>query len=222
VRTAISTAPLTPSSARSCAPRASPTRSSLKGSTIRITPPSDTRGSDRRARPFVRRHSGRPPDLRCSGTGGHGQVQSPMWSLRHVVRDVRPEHSLEVPTTVDQDVVEALLAHGPQRNRSANAFARGARIGVRMTRTSSARSTASNGPQNVASRSRRRNRTPASRSSMARFLACSGDPRRVGVRGDTGHVHSPGRALDEEQDVERRAPDRLDGEEVGREDPRRL
>ena len=38
-----------------------------------------------------------------------------MWSLRHVVRDVRPEHSLEVPTTVDQDVVEALLAHGPHK-----------------------------------------------------------------------------------------------------------
>ena len=29
-------------------------RLGLKGSTIRITPPSDTRGSDRRARPFVR------------------------------------------------------------------------------------------------------------------------------------------------------------------------
>ena len=36
-----------------------------------------------------------------------------MWSLRHVVRNVRLEHSLEVPTTVDQDVVEALAAHGP-------------------------------------------------------------------------------------------------------------
>ena len=62
--------------------------------------------------PFDRRLS-RPPGLRCSGTGGYGQAQSPMWSLRHVVRDVRPEHSLEVPTTVDQDVVEALAAHGP-------------------------------------------------------------------------------------------------------------
>ena len=36
-----------------------------------------------------------------------------MWSLLDVVRDVRPEHSFEVPTIVDQDVVEALLAHGP-------------------------------------------------------------------------------------------------------------
>ena len=44
--------------------------------------------------------SGSPLDLRRSVTGGHGQAQSPMWSLRHVVRDVRPEHSLEVPTTV--------------------------------------------------------------------------------------------------------------------------
>jgi len=32
-------------------------------------------------------------------------------------------------------------------------------------------------------------------------------------------VHSAGRKLDEEQDVERLEPDRLDGEEVGREDP---
>jgi hypothetical protein len=65
-----------------------------------IRPPSTSlRSFDRRP--------GSPPDLRCSVTGGHGQAQSPMWSLRHVVRDVRPEHSLEVPTTVDQDVVEA-------------------------------------------------------------------------------------------------------------------
>ena len=36
-----------------------------------------------------------------------------MRSLVDVVRDVRPEHSFEVPTIVDQDVVEALAAHGP-------------------------------------------------------------------------------------------------------------
>jgi len=65
--------------------------------------------------PSFDRRSGSPPDLRCPVTGGHGQAQSPMWSLRHVVRDVRLEHSREVPTTVDQDVVEALAAHGPER-----------------------------------------------------------------------------------------------------------
>ena len=36
-----------------------------------------------------------------------------MWSLLYVVCDVRPEHSLQVPTTVDQDVVEVLSADGP-------------------------------------------------------------------------------------------------------------
>src|SRR5665811_1458617 len=34
----------------------------LKGSTIRITPPGDTRGSGRRARPFVRPALGSPPE----------------------------------------------------------------------------------------------------------------------------------------------------------------
>jgi hypothetical protein len=42
------------------------------------------------------------------------------------------------------------------------------------------------------------------------------------VLGHAGQVHAPGRELDEEQDVERLETDRLDGEEVGRPDPRRL
>ena len=56
--------------------------------------------------------SGSPPDLQVSVAGGYGQAQSPMWSLLYVVSNVSLEHSLEVPTTVDQDVVEALSAHG--------------------------------------------------------------------------------------------------------------
>ena len=36
-------------------------------------------------------------------TGGYGQAQYPMWSLLYVVSDVGLEHSLEVPTTADQD-----------------------------------------------------------------------------------------------------------------------
>jgi len=36
-----------------------------------------------------------------------------MWSLGHVVSDVILEYSLEVPTTVDQNAVKALSAHGP-------------------------------------------------------------------------------------------------------------
>jgi hypothetical protein len=38
-----------------------------------------------------------------------------MWSLLEVVGEVRFEHPLEVPTTVDQDVVKALSAHGPHK-----------------------------------------------------------------------------------------------------------
>src|SRR5664279_4969244 len=38
-----------------------------------------------------------------------------MWSLLVVGSDVGLEHSLEVPTTVDQDVVKALFAHGPHK-----------------------------------------------------------------------------------------------------------
>ena len=63
--------------------------------------------------PSFDRRSGSPPDLRCSVTGGYGQAQSPMWSLLYVVSDVGLEHSLKVLTAVDQDVVEALSAHGP-------------------------------------------------------------------------------------------------------------
>lgn len=89
--------------------------------------------------PSFDRHSGSPPDLRCSVTGGHGQAQSP-------------------------DVVSRPCSAG----RNPGALARG------------------------------------------------------GVRSDAHQVHSPGREFDEEQDVDGLQPDRLDGEEVGREDPRRL
>jgi hypothetical protein len=61
---------------------------------------------------FDRRSDG-PSDLPCSVTGGHGQAQPSMRSLLHVVSDVGLENALEVPTTADQDVVEALSAHGP-------------------------------------------------------------------------------------------------------------
>src|SRR6266516_7517504 len=59
--------------------------------------------------------------LRCSVTGGYCQVQPSMWSLLHVVNEVSPEHPLEMPTTVDQDMVEALSAHGCNRGQDARA-----------------------------------------------------------------------------------------------------
>jgi hypothetical protein len=101
--------------------------------------------------PSFDRRSASPPDLRCSVTCGYGQAQSPMWSLLHVVSDVRAEHSIEVPRTVDQDMVEALPAHGPHEPL-------GEGVGPRcpdrrsITRTPSVRSTSSNRPENLASR----------------------------------------------------------------------
>jgi hypothetical protein len=50
-----------------------------------------------------------------------------------VVLDVLLEHCLQVTVTEDDGPVEALVADGPMK-RSANAFALGARTGVRITR----------------------------------------------------------------------------------------
>ena len=65
-------------------------------------------------------------------------------------------------------------AFDPDRatHRSANAFARGARIGVLTMFTPSERKTSSNGRENLASRSRIENRMPRSPSPTARFRAC--------------------------------------------------
>src|SRR5712691_1966526 len=86
--------------------------STLNGSTIRITLPAILVDQPAEHVPSFDRRSD-PPDLRCSVAGGYSQAQPPVSSLLHVVIDVRLEHSLEMSTTVDQDVVEALPAHGP-------------------------------------------------------------------------------------------------------------
>ena len=144
-----------------------------------------------------------------------------MWSLLEVMRNVSLEHSLEMPTTVDQDVVEALLAHGPHK-----ALREGVRPRCPDRRSDDPDALAA---EHRIERSRERGvsvaqeephtRQPLLDGEVPRLL---GDPRGVGVLGHARQVHSAGRELDEEQDVERLEADRLDGEEVGREDPRRL
>ena len=94
-----------------------------------------------------------------------------MRPLLRVMAHVDTEHPIEMPSSVDEDVVQAFRAD-VLMNRSAKALALGARIGVRMTWTSSVRNTSSNGPENFVSRSCKRNLIAVSRSSMARFLAC--------------------------------------------------
>lgn len=108
--------------------------------------------------------------------------------------------------------------------RSACAFAFGAWIGVRMTRIPSDRSTVSNGPVNFASRSRMRNRAGLVRASSprARLRACSGDPRRVGVRRCRTHVDPPAAQLDEHEDVQSPEPGGLDGAAVAGDDAIRV
>jgi len=131
-----------------------------------------------------------------------------MWSLLYVVSDVRLEHSLEVPTTVDQDVVEALSAHGPHEPLRACV---GPRCADRRSDDADALAA-----EHLIERSRElgvpfakeepNTRKPFVDGEVPGLL---GDPRRVGVRADAHHVHSPGRELDEEQDVYRLEPDRL-------------
>ena len=144
-----------------------------------------------------------------------------MWSLRHVVSDVRLEHPLEVPTTVDQDVVEALSAHRPHESL---------REGIRLRCADRGSDDADAfGAEHRIEQSRElgvpvAKEEPNTRQPLfdGQVPGLLGDPRRVGVCGDAHHVDSAGRELNEEQDVERLEADRLDGEEVGREDPRRL
>ncbi len=171
--------------------------------------------------PPLDRRLNRPPGLRCSGSGGYGQAQSPMWSLTEVVGNVRLKHSLEVPTTVDQDVVEALAAHGPHEPL---------REGIRPGRPDRGSDDADAlGAEDRIERSgelgvpvvheEAHSRQPLLDGKVPRLLRY---PRRVGVLGHTGQVNSSRGEFDEEQDVERLEADRLDGEEVGREDARRL
>jgi hypothetical protein len=100
-----------------------------------------------------------------------GQIQPPMGPLLHVVAHVHTEHPIEMPTPVDQHMVEALRADRPHEPL-------GERIGLwRPDRGAddpelSVPNISSNGPENFASRSRKWNRIPVRRSSMARFLAC--------------------------------------------------
>src|SRR5438105_15951960 len=99
-------------------------------------------------------------------------------------------------------------------NRSANALARGARTGVKITSAPSLRNTSSKLPVNLESRSRIRNRTgcfaSALRGEVAPLLSHPGAAWRGG---DAGKVDTPSLEFDEEQDVDRLEPQRFDGEE---------
>src|SRR5512132_864877 len=106
-------------------------------------------------------------------------------------------------------------------NRSAMAFAWGARTGVLTIRMPPARTTSSNGPLYLLSRSRIRNRLPSSARSRPRSCLL-GDPRAVGVGRAAGEPDAPACVRDEEQHVVPAREHALDGEEVAGNDARGL
>ena len=117
------------------------------------------------------------PDLRP----GHGpRVQSGIGRLKVeaqmrpgpvIVLDVGAEHALQVTASENEDVVETLPTNGATQ-RSANAFAFGARMGVFGTASHYVRRTSSKPPENLASRSRTRMCLSSRRPVIARFRPC--------------------------------------------------
>src|SRR6266540_4092298 len=99
--------------------------------------------------------------------------------------------------------------------RSANAFAFGARNGVRMISTPSLSKTSSKARLNFALRSWIRKRIGLGRSESDqanwRLLRC---PAPIRVGGAAGEVHAPRAELEEEEHVQASEPERLNGEEV--------
>jgi hypothetical protein len=90
--------------------------------------------------------------------------------------------------------------------RSAIAFARGARTGVRMIRMSALANTASNSVVNLRSRSRSRIKEPEPVRAVAevheQVAGLLGDPGPGRVGGDPGEVHAATIVLDRDEDVE--------------------
>ena len=126
---------------------------------------------------------------------------------------VGPEHPLEVPTTVDEDMVQALSPYGPYEPL-------GERVRPRCPDRRSddpdaLRSEHLVEPSRVLGvpvpQEEPNARQPVLDGEVPGLL---GDPRRVGVHGDAGHMDLPGRQLDEEEHVDRPKRDRLDGDRV--------
>src|SRR5438874_13570015 len=101
-----------------------------------------------------------------------------MRPMRIVVVDVDAKDTFKLSAAADQEPVEAVAGQSRQSRRtvptqrSANAFACGARKGVRMISTPSLRKTSSKARQNLLSRSWIRKRVARSESDQASCRAC--------------------------------------------------
>ena len=130
-------------------------------------------------------------------------------------------HALEMARAVDQDVVEALPAHGPDEPLCEGIRPRCPDRGPDDTDALGAED-GIEGPRELGvpvAQEEPHSRQALLDGEVPRLL---GDPGRVGVLRDAGQVHASRRELDEEQEVERPEADRLDAEEVRPEDPRCL
>src|ERR1019366_3429435 len=105
---------------------------------------------------------------------GSLEIDATMRSCFVVVLDKLAKRPLKVTLVADEEPVEA-LGRAVRTNRSANAFARGARTGVLMTWAPTDFSISSKGPTNFVSRSRIKKLTmrPSSSSKTVRLRACS-------------------------------------------------
>src|SRR5213593_2819351 len=99
-------------------------------------------------------------------------------------------------------------------NRSAIAFAFGARTGVFTIRMPSLRKTSSKGPLYLLSRSLIKKRTSLSLKVEAEVSRLLGHPLARRIPSAAGEPDSAVRVRDEEEHVEAAQQDRLDGEEV--------
>jgi hypothetical protein len=173
---------------------------------------------DEAAEPVPSEHAdGRPGT--CWGVGcGRVLVQGSVRSVRVEVLHILAQDVVEVAWSGDQRWSRHSRRRVPMK-RSAIAFARGARTGVRMMRRSAPVNTASKAAVNLLSRSRIKNRLLGAVAELHQQVAgllSYPVPGRVG--GNPGQVHAATVVLDHDQDVEAAQEHGVDVREVDCED----
>ena len=145
-----------------------------------------------------------------------------VWALGVVVVDVDAQDAVELARSEDQQPVQALRSVRSARSARRARWPAATRNGVWITLTPSVRKTSSKPATNFVSRSRIRNLTSSSAPERLRLRACWVTQRPSGFAVIAGEVHAAGLQLDEEQHVVAAQQGGLDGEEVARDDARRL
>jgi hypothetical protein len=159
----------------------------------------------------------RQDSSRFAGPKRRHPSQATVRAVHVVVSGVRGQHSLQLPTSKDQQPSSSSRRTVPTQ-RSAEAFARGARTGVASTPIPSAATAASNAAVNLVSRSQTTNRNWPTRPARAMSrLRPAGPPTPPdGMGRDPQQVDPAGHHLDRQQHAQPPQQDRLHGEQVHR------